>query len=154
MITPGQRADVADSRGRQRYGSPMGGDFTVKAAAGSLRTAVRADTTLPHRWTDQGVAIELQFTGAHLLHLATAGCVLNDTYREAAQLGIEVFGVLVVADGDFDTETWQSTGISYQIEIDSPASKDELEKLIAVVDEVAEIPKALRSGAPVERASN
>jgi hypothetical protein len=63
----------------------MGGDFTVKAAAGSLREAVRADVILPHRWTDEGVAVELEFTGAHLLHLAAAGCVLNDTYREAVQ---------------------------------------------------------------------
>ena len=129
----------------------MGAEYRVKAAAGSLRSTVRADATLPHRWTEGGVAFELQFTGAHLLHLSVAGCVLNDLYREAAQSGVELKGVLVSADGDFEGETWRSTGITYQVEIDSAASEDAVERLRSAVDEVAEIPKALRAGARVER---
>jgi uncharacterized OsmC-like protein len=127
-------------------------EFTVRAAAGSLRSSVRADASLPHRWTDEGVALELQFTGAHLLHLAAAGCELNDLYREAAAMGIDLTGALVTADGDFALDTWQSTGISYRIEVDSPAAPEELQRLLRTVDEVAEIPKTLRAGATVERA--
>jgi uncharacterized OsmC-like protein len=129
----------------------MGADYRVRAAAGSLRRSVRADATLPHKWTAEGVAIELQFTGAHLLHLSAAGCVLNDLYREAASAGVELNGALVVADGDFDAESWRSTGITYEIEIDSTANAEQIERLISAVDEVAEIPKALRAGTQVHR---
>src|SRR6478609_2658137 len=66
------------------------------------------------------------FTGAHLLHLAAAGCVLNDVYREAERLGVPIDGVRVTASGGFDTDTWQSTGISYAVDIDSPAPTDQI----------------------------
>jgi uncharacterized OsmC-like protein len=137
--------------GQSLYVAEMEADFTVKVAAGSLRSRVRADSTLPHRWTDEGVAIELQFTGAHLLHLAAAGCVLNDLYREAAQAGVEINGAVVTASGDFDTSTWRSTGITYRVEVDSSAPAEDVDRLLRVVDDVAEIPKALRSGTTVDR---
>lgn len=57
----------------------------------------------------------------------------------------------VSACGDFDTETWQSTGISYVVEIDSTAPAGELELLLETVDGVAEIPKSIRAGASVVR---
>ena len=50
----------------------MGDDFPVAVAAGSLRSSVRADAELPHAWSSEGVAVQTSFTGAHLLHLATA----------------------------------------------------------------------------------
>ena len=93
----------------------MGAEYRVRVATGSLRSTVRADATLPHRWTSEGVAIELQFTGAHQLDLSAAGCVLNDLYREAAQTGVELKGVPVSADGDFEGESRRSTGITYQV---------------------------------------
>ena len=86
-----------------------------------------------------------------MLHLAAAGCVLNDVYREAARLGIEVTGVRVTAAGGFDTATWQSTGIGYSVEVSSDAPAGELAQLLDVVDEVAEIPHAIRAGAVVRR---
>jgi uncharacterized OsmC-like protein len=129
----------------------MSSDFIVTAGCGSFRTSARADVEFQHRWTDQGVSVELQFTGAHLLHLSVAGCVLNDLYREADPLGIELKGVRVTVDGDFDRNTWRSTGITYRVEVDSDASKSELDDLIGLVDGVAEIPMALRLGAIVER---
>jgi hypothetical protein len=49
--------------------------------------------------------VEADFTGAHLLHLAAVGCVLNDVYREAATLGIGLQGVRVTAVGGFDAAT-------------------------------------------------
>jgi anti-sigma factor RsiW len=60
-------------------------------------------------------------------------------------------GVRVTAAGGFDTDTWTSTGISYSVEISSDASNDELAHLLATVDEVAEIPRAVRAGATVQR---
>lgn len=134
-----------------RYGASVGADFRVRVAAGSLRGGVHADATLPHKWTEAGVAIEVQFTGAHLLHLSAAACVLNDVYREAVAVGVVLNGVLVAADGYFSTESWRSSGVSYQVQIDSPADHKDLARLLGKVDEVAEIPRALRAGVPVQR---
>jgi len=126
--------------------------FPVVVGAGSYRSE-RADAVrFPHRWTAEGVTVESEFTGAHLLHLAAAGCVLNDVYREAAGLGIAIEGVRVRASGGFDTGTWASTGIGYAVDIDSRAPADDVARLLARVDEVAEIPRAIRAGAPVHRA--
>lgn len=119
-------------------------------SAGSLRPAV-GGLVMPHRWTTEGVVVEADFTGAHLYHLAAAGCVLNDVYREAERLGIGIDGVRVRATGGFDPATWSSTGIDYQVDVASHASVEEIEHLVRVVDDVAEIPKALRSGTTVAR---
>jgi uncharacterized OsmC-like protein len=127
-------------------------DFGVVVAAGTLRSDDSAAVTFPHRWTAEGVTVDAAFTGAHLLHLAAAGCVLNDVYREAETLGLPVGGVRVTATGGFDTGTWQSTGITYAVDLDSPASPDEIAALLRRVDDVAEIPKSIRAGARVQRA--
>ena len=129
----------------------MSDAFPVAVAAGSLRTTVPADAHLPHRWTDEGVAVQTSFTGAHLLHLAVAACVLNDTYREAAARDVPLAGVRVDAAGTFDTGAWHSEGITYGIQVDSPAPPGDVARLLAAVEEVAEIPRALRAGAQVRR---
>lgn len=116
-------------------------DYQVVVSAGSLRSAVDAGIVMP----------QADFTGAHLYHLAAAGCVLNDVYREAEYLGVRIDGARVRATGGFDLATWSSTGISYEIEIASKASEEDIERLVSVVDDVAEIPKALRSGTTVAR---
>lgn len=126
-------------------------DFQVTVWAGVLRPERDSFTSMPHRWTDGGVAIEAPFTGAHLLHLAAAGCVLNDLYREATAMGIELDGARVRARGGFDATSWSSTGIVYDVQLESNASPDDLQHLLARVDEVAEIPRALRSGTTVQR---
>jgi uncharacterized OsmC-like protein len=125
--------------------------YTVSVAAGALRSESEEAMRFPHRWTAEGVTVLGAFTGAHLLHLSIAGCVLNDLYREAAASGVDLRGVRVSAGGGFDTDTWASTGITYSVEIDSDASTDELARLLATVDEVAEIPRALRAGTTVRR---
>jgi hypothetical protein len=101
-------------------------DFAVVAGAGSLRSTAAGAVEFPHRWTAEGVTVEAAFTGAHLLHLAAAGCVLNDVYREAEKVG-------------------------YTVEIDTPAPAAAVDELMAIVDEVAEIPRSIRAGASVER---
>jgi uncharacterized OsmC-like protein len=129
----------------------VGNRFEVSVGAGAMRSAAGSAVSFPHRWTPEGVTVEADFTGGHLLHLAAAGCVLNDVYREAAALGIELMGVRVSAAGDFDTASWTSTGISYRVEVSSAVAPGEIARLLAVVDEVAEIPRAIRAGAIVER---
>src|SRR6202050_1430111 len=70
----------------------MDNRFEVVVGAGTMVSGSAAAVGFPHRWTPDGVTVEADFTGGHLLHLAAAGCVLNDLYREAAALGIELKG--------------------------------------------------------------
>jgi hypothetical protein len=123
--------------------------FAVAASAGSLRAA--EGVVLRHAWTPEGVVAAPVENGGQALHLAVALCVLNDVYREAAGLDVPVLGVAVHAAGGFD-EGWASTGIDYRVRVDTPADEETLAALLARVDEVAEIPRALRAGAEVRRA--
>ena len=125
--------------------------YEVTVAAGTLRSESAQTVRFPHRWTAGGVTVDGAFTGAHLLHVAIAGCVLNDLYREAAAERIELHGARVRAGGGVDAGTWASTGITYSVEVSSDASADRLAQLLATVDEVAEIPRAVRTGATVAR---
>ncbi|GAB3678482.1 OsmC family protein [Angustibacter aerolatus] len=124
--------------------------YDVRAASGSLREP--GLPVLPHRWTDGGVSVRTDFTGAHLLHLSVAGCVLNDVHREAPGLGVVVDGVRVTASGDLDPTTWASTGITYLVDVDGPSGPEQVAALLTRVDAVAEIPRALRVGTVVQRA--
>lgn len=126
--------------------------FGVVVGAGSFQSECAEAIRFPHRWTAEGVTVESDFTGAHLLHLAAAGCVLNDLYREAIEVGIELLGVQVTAWGGFDTETWASNGITYRVEVDSTAAEEDLARLLDRIDAVAEIPRAIKAGAAVQRA--
>lgn len=128
----------------------MSETYPVVVGAGTLRSAAPDALRAPHRWTAEGVTIEAPFTGAHLLHVAVAACVLNDLHREAEGLGVDLDGVRVTARGGFDDD-WASPGITYAVELDTTAAPDEVRRLLDVVDEVAEIPRALRVGTPVER---
>jgi uncharacterized OsmC-like protein len=129
----------------------MDNRFEIAVGAGTLASTSNAAVRFSHQRTSGGVTVEADFTGGHLLHLAAAGCVLNDIYREAAALGIELNGVRVTAAGGFDSSTWRSTGIEYQVEVGSDAPADQLTHLLEVVDQVAEIPRAIRAGAAVRR---
>lgn len=131
----------------------MDSRFEVTVSAGTMMSADGAAIRFPHRWTPGGVTVEADFTGAHLLPLAAAGCILNDVYREAAALGIGLNGVRVTASGGFDTSTWQSTGIDYSVEVNSDTPANQLAQLLELVDQVAEIPHAIRAGAAVQRVS-
>ncbi|HET8598687.1 MAG TPA: OsmC family protein [Segeticoccus sp.] len=131
----------------------MSDQFEVVVGAGSLRADDEAAVRFAHPWTTEGVTVEADFTGGHLLHVAVAGCVLNDLYRAAAEAGIELAGVRVAASGGFDARTWASTGISYTVDIDSADAPGRLAALLALVDASAEIPRAVRAGASVRRVS-
>ena len=125
--------------------------YKVVVSAGSLRPNPAEGVVLPHRWTTEGVIAQFDFTGAHLYHLAAAGCILNDLYREADHLGIKIDGARVYAFGGFHGDTWESTGVMYEVDVLSKAPQVDIAHLLTVVDDVAEIPKALRSGTTVVR---
>jgi uncharacterized OsmC-like protein len=131
---------------------------TVRDYAVTIRTVddEQADHAGPptvvldhHRTKRAAIDMEM-LSGGHLLHLAIAGCLFNDILREAPLRGIPIDHLAVSADGDFDERG--STGVRYQILIHSAADRTEVERLVAEVEADATIPKALRSGGPVERA--
>ena len=123
--------------------------YPVAVGCGSLY--IDDGYALPHEWTGAGVTVDAPFTGAHLLHLAVAGCVLNVIYREAQRLGVAVDGVRVNAQGSYDPDTWASAVIEYTAAVDSTAPAHDIEHLLGVVDEVAEIPRALGAETVVRR---
>jgi uncharacterized OsmC-like protein len=90
-----------------------------------------------------------EFTGGHLLHLAVAGCVYNDLFREAANRGITVTSASVVADGGFEGEPCSSTGIGYRLRVEGDADEAALRELVAHVESIAEVPSVIRQGADV-----
>jgi hypothetical protein len=130
----------------------MADSFPVTLTAGSLRAQADAGWLVPHIWTDGGVVVQAAPNGAGVLHVAVALCVLNDTFREARDRDLTVAGVRVSARGEFDEQTWESTGVTYAVDIDSPEPADAVAGLVAHVDAIAEIPRALRAGMTVERA--
>ncbi len=105
----------------------------------------------PHRWTPGGVTVEADFTGGHLLHLAAAGCVLDDVYREAAALGIGLNGVRVTAAAGSTPQAGSLRASAMRSKSAPMPPAGELANLLEVVDQVAEIPHAIRAGATVQR---
>ena len=126
-------------------------DFPVLLTAGTFMSEGGDGWVVPHTWTERGVFVQTTPNGAGVLHVAVALCVLNDLFRESEALGVPVRGVRVAARGEFDTESWVSTGITYAVEVDSTAPDETVAQLVARVDEVAEIPRVLRAGMSVER---
>lgn len=89
------------------------------------------------------------FNGGQLLHLAVAGCVSNDLFREAAARDLVLTRVVVRVDGGYEGEPAVSTGITYSIEVEGQAPEEDLRSLAAHVDDIAEIPNSLRFGTEV-----
>jgi putative redox protein len=92
----------------------------------------------------------LGFNGGQLLYLSIAACWSNDLYREAATMGIELDNVEITVDGDFPARGSGSTPITVDLVVRSSAPEDQVRELIAEVERVAEIPRSIRDGAPIE----
>ncbi|HEY1332964.1 MAG TPA: OsmC family peroxiredoxin, partial [Myxococcaceae bacterium] len=60
----------------------------------------RGHTVVIDRPADGG-GQDLGFNGGELLHLAIAGCVSNDLFREARTLGLRLTRVAITARGEF-----------------------------------------------------
>ena len=91
----------------------------------------------------------LGFNGGQLLYLSIAACWSNDLYREAATMGIELDGVEITVDGDFPARGSGSTPISVEIVVRSSAPEARVRDLIAEVERVAEIPRAIRDATAI-----
>jgi putative redox protein len=92
----------------------------------------------------------LGFSGGQLMYMAIAACWSNDLYREAATMGIELDGVEITVDGDFPARGEGSTPITVDVVVRSSALEEHVRELIAEVERIAEIPRAIRDGAPIE----
>ena len=97
----------------------------------------------------EGGGQDLGFNGGELLHLAVAGCVSNDLFREARALGLRLTRVALTARGEFTGSPQVSGGIVYSVEVWGDAPAAALRELVARVDAIAEIPNSLRRGTDV-----
>jgi uncharacterized OsmC-like protein len=125
-------------------------ELHVDAQVGSGSRWNYAEILLDHPWTDAGISVDAEGTGAHFLLASVGVCVLNDVYREA-QPGVQLDGVRVRVSGDFDAETWSMTTVTYEVEIDSPDDEETVARLLERVDAVAEIPRLLAGEVTVNR---
>jgi putative redox protein len=92
----------------------------------------------------------LGFNGGQLFYLSIAACWSNDLYREAATMGIELDRVELAVDGDFPARGSGSTPITIDLVVRSSAPGEKVRALIAEVERIAEIPRAIREGPPIE----
>lgn len=87
--------------------------------------------------------------GGEFLMLALATCYCNDLYREAAKIGIILSSVEVHASAEFNGRGLAAENIRYTAKVDSSATEEEVRRLIAETDAVAEVHNTIRSGVPV-----
>jgi hypothetical protein len=69
--------------------------------------------------------------------------------REARAEGIDLERVRVVVQGDFGGDPGVSSDVAYDVEVEGDAPREQLERLVAKVDKIAEIPNSLRRATPV-----
>ena len=128
----------------------MNFEVRTDSLAGSA-TAVgwaRGHTVIIDRLPEGG-GRDLGFNGGELLHLAVAGCVSNDLFREARAMGLELTRVAISASGEFVGTPQVSGGIGYSVEVWGNAPAEALRTLVERVDRIAEIPNSLRQGTTV-----
>ncbi|AVP58886.1 OsmC family protein [Pulveribacter suum] len=89
--------------------------------------------------------------GGKLLIAALAICYCNDLYREGARIGIEVNGCEVVAAARFNGIGLGSESVVYHARVESSATPEQIDHLLAETDRLAEVHNTLRSGCSVQR---
>jgi organic hydroperoxide reductase OsmC/OhrA len=100
---------------------------------------------MPPEPAGQGSAVN----GGEFLMLALATCYCNDVYREAARLKIHVDSVEVEARAEFEGVGLAARNIRYRARVSSPASDEEIARLLRETDSVAEVHNTVRSGVGV-----
>ncbi|HEV8686527.1 MAG TPA: OsmC family protein [Gaiellaceae bacterium] len=92
------------------------------------------------------------FNGGQLLLLAIGACFANDVFREADKRDLEVLGVRVVVECDWEGDPPRAQNVRFSTRVEAEADEDEIMDLIQHVDRVAEIHNTLRTGIEVELA--
>ncbi|HZB24319.1 MAG TPA: OsmC family protein [Gaiellaceae bacterium] len=92
------------------------------------------------------------FNGGQLLLLALGACYANDIFREAGKRDLEVLGVRVVVECDWEGSPTTARNVTFSTRVEAAADEDEILELIRHVDEIAEIHNTLRNGIAVELA--
>jgi len=90
------------------------------------------------------------FDGGQLLLLALGACYANDVFREADRRDIEVIGVRVVVECDWEGAPTLAQNVRFSTRVEAAADEDEIMDMIRHVDEIAEIHNSLRNGIDVE----
>jgi organic hydroperoxide reductase OsmC/OhrA len=103
------------------------------------------ELAVPPKATGGGSAIN----GGEFLMLALATCYCNDLYREAARLKLNLDSVEVEATAVFDGVGLAARDIRYRAQVRSPATREEIERLLRETDAVAEVHNTVRQGTPV-----
>jgi uncharacterized OsmC-like protein len=112
----------------------------------SVSTAGASQTLMvPAKSGGQGSAVN----GGEFLMLALATCYCNDLYREASRLGINLSSVEVFASAEFNGRGLAAENVRYTAKVESESTEEELRRLVAGTDAVAEVHNTLRSGVPV-----
>ncbi len=76
---------------------------------------------------------------------------MADRYRVAVSGGSLRSGEGVAVAHPWTDEEWHSTGIHYDVALDSRLTPHQIERLLSTVEEVAEVPRVLRAGPEVRR---
>jgi uncharacterized OsmC-like protein len=87
--------------------------------------------------------------GGELLFLSLASCYCNDIFREAEEMGIEVWDVEVKVEGNFGAKGEPTTLVNYDVKISANADEEKIRELLIHTDKVAEIQNTLRISIPV-----
>ena len=90
------------------------------------------------------------FNGGQLLLLALGACYANDVFREGDRRDVEVLGVRVVVECDWEGSPTTARNVRFSTRVEAAADEDEIMELIRHVDEIAEIHNTLREGVEVE----
>ena len=92
------------------------------------------------------------FNGGQLLLLALGACFANDVFREARKRDLEVLGVRVVVECDWEGDPPSARNVRFSTRVEAEADEDEIMDLIQHVDRVAEVHNTLRAGTQIELA--
>jgi organic hydroperoxide reductase OsmC/OhrA len=122
----------------------------VRSSARGQEVSVRTGDTMqsisiPAKAQGRGSAVN----GGEFLMLALATCYCNDLYREAGRLGIPIDGAEVEAMSEFAGVGIAAANISYRVKVHSPASAEDIQRLVQETDAVAEVHNTIRAGVPV-----
>jgi putative redox protein len=117
------------------------GGPTALGSAGPLTVVVDRPATAGGRG--------LGFNGGQLLYLSIAACISNDIYREAPSWGIHVERVAIEVDGDFAGRGAPSSPIDVVVDLACDADAEVVDRFLADIDRIAEIPASLRGTTPI-----